>query len=208
MLSETLTAELERYAIGQKIRGLRLGKGISLVELGKHSGLSSGLLSKIERGLLIPPLPTLLRIALVFGVGLEHFFVDAAKPLISVVRKQDRLRLPDDPARVPASYFFESLNYPVTGRCMDAYLAEFHSESPPHTHGGPEFIYVLRGQLIVRLDGSDNELSEGDSTYFDSGYAHSYRPKGRGICAAVIVVAQSQAVQPSSAASSSLGHAS
>ena len=57
MISDTLSAELQRYQIGQKIRELRVAKGISLVELGKHSGLSSGLLSKIERNLLVPPLP-------------------------------------------------------------------------------------------------------------------------------------------------------
>jgi hypothetical protein len=43
------------------------------------------MLSKIERGQLFP---TLLRIALVFGVGLEHFFVDTSeRPVMAVVRK-------------------------------------------------------------------------------------------------------------------------
>jgi hypothetical protein len=36
------------------------------------------MLSKIERGQLFPTLPTLLRIAMVFGVGLEHFFIESA----------------------------------------------------------------------------------------------------------------------------------
>ena len=88
MLSDTLASRLQEYAIGPRIRALRLAKGISLVQLGKHSGLSSGLLSKIERGILIPPLPTLLQIALVFDVGLEQFFADKAKPAMTVVRKQ------------------------------------------------------------------------------------------------------------------------
>jgi transcriptional regulator with XRE-family HTH domain len=70
-------------------------EGIGLVELGKHSGLSARLLSKIERQLMIPPLPTLVRIALVFGVGLEHFFSEYAKPNAAMVRKADRLRHPD-----------------------------------------------------------------------------------------------------------------
>ncbi|MDI1344059.1 MAG: helix-turn-helix transcriptional regulator, partial [Pseudolabrys sp.] len=73
MLSQTLTAALEGYAIGPKIRGLRLHKKLGLVQLGEHTGLSPALLSKIERGHLFPTLPTLLRIALVFGVGLDHF---------------------------------------------------------------------------------------------------------------------------------------
>jgi transcriptional regulator with XRE-family HTH domain len=190
MLSETLNVELARYEIGPKIRLLRLAKGISLVELGRHSGLSSGLLSKIERGLLVPPLPTLMRIALVFSVGLEHFFVERAKPLMAVVRKAERLRLPDDPARQPPAYVFESLSYPVTDRRMDAYLAEFRSESLPHAHIGPEFIYVVKGLLVINMGGTDTELSEGDSAYFDSSHSHSYRPNGRAPCMALVVVEQ------------------
>jgi transcriptional regulator with XRE-family HTH domain len=60
------------YKIGPKIRALRLNKKLGLLQLGEHTGLSSAMLSKIERGQLFPTLPTLLRIALVFGVGLEH----------------------------------------------------------------------------------------------------------------------------------------
>jgi DNA-binding XRE family transcriptional regulator len=57
---------------------LRLKKKMRLVELARHTGLSAAMLSKLERGLLFPTLPTLLRIALVFGVGLDHFFAAGA----------------------------------------------------------------------------------------------------------------------------------
>ena len=84
MLSKTLQDGLSDYRIGDKIRTLRLKKKMGLVELGKHTGLSPALLSKIERGRLFPTLPTLLRIALVFGVGLEFFFAGAReKPLVA-----------------------------------------------------------------------------------------------------------------------------
>ena len=73
MLSETLAKGLSDYAIGEKLHALRLRKKIGLVELGRHTGLSAAMLSKVERGKLFPTLPTLLRIALVFGVGLEYF---------------------------------------------------------------------------------------------------------------------------------------
>ena len=78
MLSKTLQDGLSDYRIGDKIRTLRLKKKMmGLVELGTHTGLSPALLSKIERGRLFPTLPTLLRIALVFGVGLEYFIAGA-----------------------------------------------------------------------------------------------------------------------------------
>lgn len=192
MLSETLAAGLEQYRIGPKVRALRLKKDLGLVQLGEHTGLSPAMLSKIERGQLFPTLPTLLRIALVFGVGLEHFFVDDGdEPAVAVIRKKDRLRLPDRRDAQSPSYFFESLDFPVTDRKMDAYYAEFpaHSEpSEPHRHDGAELIYVLKGRLAVDLDGQEHLLDEGDAMYFDSATPHSYCRQGRSACAAIVVV--------------------
>ena len=123
MLSSTLSDGLAQYRIGAKVRSLRLGKQLNQQQLAQHTGLSTALLSKIERGQLFPTLPTLLRIALVFGVGLEHFFIETdARPLIAVTRREDRVRLPDQPGKTPPAYLFESLDFPVTERKMEAYL--------------------------------------------------------------------------------------
>ena len=158
MISETLAEGLGQYRIGPKVRALRKAKKLGLVQLGEHSGLSPGLLSKIERGQLVPTLPTLLRIALVFGVGLEHFFDPGERPAVAVVRRKDRVRLPDRPGAGAPAYFFESLDFPVTERQMDAYLAEFPAGAPasaPHDHAGAEFVYVIAGRLDdhARRDG-------------------------------------------------------
>ncbi|MFN0194083.1 MAG: helix-turn-helix domain-containing protein [Aestuariivirga sp.] len=194
MLSETLATGLGGYRIGPKIRMLRQKKDLGLVQLGEHTGLSSGMLSKIERGQLFPTLPTLLKIAMFFGVSLEHFFVDQNDvPLKAVVRKNDRLRLPDRPGKESPSYFFESLDFPVADRKMEAYYAEFDGRSEPtesHKHKGAEFIYVMRGQLIVTIEGEDTMLEAGDSMYFDPAYAHIYRRAGRASCSAIVVVAR------------------
>ena len=105
MLSETLITALKGYAIGPKIRRLRLRKKLGLVQLSEHTGLSPAMLSKIERGHLFPTLPTLLRIALVFGVGLDHFFrEDSDRPVHAVVRKADRIRLPEKAGRTSPAY--------------------------------------------------------------------------------------------------------
>ena len=193
MLSETLAAGLEHYKIGPKIRALRLKKKLGLVQLGEHTGLSPSMLSKIERSALFPTLPTLLRIALVFGVGLEHFFVESTdRPSVAVIRRRDRLRLPDRPDDAAPSYFFESLDFPVTDRKMEAFYAEFPVQSKPsepHQHGGAELIYVIKGKLAVNVDGDDVVLEEGDAMYFDLGAPHSYRREGRSACAAIVVVA-------------------
>lgn len=193
MLSDTLASGLEAYRIGPKIRALRLRKKLGLVQLGKHTGLSPGLLSKIERGQLFPTLPTLLRIALVFGVGLEHFFVPGAdRPPAVLVRKAERLRLPVPPEEGAPAYFFESLDYPATDRPLKAYYAEFPpraAPSSPHRHAGTELIYIITGQLAVDLDGETFDLAPGDALSFEADQPHSYQGRGEGPSAALVVVA-------------------
>lgn len=192
MLSDTLAEGLGRYAIGPKIRALRQEKKLGLVQLGAHTGLSPAMLSKIERGQVIPTLPTLLRIALVFGVGLEHFFVEGTdRPVAAVVRAKDRLRLPDRPGEKDPAYYFESLDFPVNDRKLEGYRAEFPagaSASEPHAHDGAELVYVLKGRLVVCIDGEDYALEASDSLYFDSAAPHTYRCGGRGTAEAVVVV--------------------
>jgi quercetin dioxygenase-like cupin family protein/DNA-binding XRE family transcriptional regulator len=192
VLSATLSAGLERYQIGGKLRGLRLKKKMGLVELGRHTELSPALLSKIERGRLYPTLPTLLRVALVFGVGLEYFFAGPReRPTVAIVRKADRGRFHERPGDPTSAYVFECLDYPATERRMNAYYVEFERRSrdevTAHQHAGAEFILVLRGRLALRIEDEEHVLAEGDSIYFDSGAPHAYRRTGAPLCAAVVV---------------------
>lgn len=189
MLSETLTSELERYRIGPRIKALRLRKKMGLVQLGEHTGLSSAMLSKIERGQLFPTLPTLLRIALVFGVDLDHFFSKQG-PRVAVTRKGERLRLPIPAGTAEPAYLFESLNFPLAERRIEGFLAEFPVGAPPsepHRHGVEEFLYVLVGRLSVTVDDEETALAAGDAMAFASDAPHSYRRLGSGPCTALVV---------------------
>src|SRR5579883_2509555 len=97
---------LSSYAIGAKLKRLRLRKKIGLVDLGKHTGLSASLLSQLENGKVTPTLPTLARIAMVFDVGIDHFFENQrSKHNFSVTRAKERIRFPDRPDNPLPSYF-------------------------------------------------------------------------------------------------------
>jgi transcriptional regulator with XRE-family HTH domain len=195
VVSQTITDELRQYAVGEKLRGLRLKKKMGLVELGRHSGLSPALLSKIETGRLIPTLPTLVRIALVFSVGLEYFFSDQARRAApSITRRQDRLRFPDRPDEGEANFRFESLDFHAVDRKLNAYYVEFEAmpaeRARRHQHAGAEFIYVVQGRLVVRVTEEDFTLEGGDSMYFDPSLSHSYRRDGRALCSAIVVTTE------------------
>ena len=195
MLSDTLVKGLAQYGIGEKLRVLRLRKKMGLVELGRHSGLSPALLSKIERGRLVPTLPTLLRVALVFSVGLEHFFnAPATRPTLAVVRRGERQRFPDQPGEQPPAYFFESLDFPAVDRLMNAYYVEFQAAAEGrvsrHHHLGAEFLYMMSGRLTVTVGDEPHELAAGDSMYFDPSVPHGYRRVGTRPCRALVVTSE------------------
>src|SRR5450755_1894414 len=131
MVNETIVSGLKPYRIGEKLRALRLKKSMGLVELGKHTGLSPALLSKLERDKLYPTLPTLLRISMVFSVGLDYFFTDERKRhIVSVVRKSERIKLPERPGANDVAYYFESLDFKCNERRTSSYLAEFELVEP------------------------------------------------------------------------------
>jgi quercetin dioxygenase-like cupin family protein len=167
---------------------------MGLVELGKHTGLSPALISKLERDKLYPTLPTLLRIALVFSVGLDYFFTDDRKRHIAtVVRQGERIKLPERPGTAEVAYRFESLDFKSNERRTNAYLAEFEpvatEKLKPHQHPGSEFLHVMKGKLGLKIGLDDYELDAGDSIYFDPTVPHTYRRIGKQPCQAMIVTA-------------------
>ena len=192
MLSTALHEGLTAYAIGPKIRSMRLKKKMGLVELGRHTGLSPAMLSKIERGQLFPTLPTLLRIAMVFSVGLDYFIApDRSKPVVGISRHQERMRFPEKAGARDNAYEFESLDFPAVQRLLNSYFAEFFAVAPEklrrHQHPGAEFLYVLSGTLDLHIGDEHHTLETRDSIYFDSTVPHAYRRSGTRTCCALVV---------------------
>jgi transcriptional regulator with XRE-family HTH domain len=186
------TNPIEAYRIGPKVRRLRLARSMGLVELGRHTGLSAAMLSKVETGRNIPTLLTLQRIATVFSVGLDHFFQPPEQgPACHVVRRNERLRFPDRVNATVPNYRFESLDFPALDSPFHGYFAEFEEVQTAdvlrHAHEGLELLYVVSGSLVLHFGDEERLLEEGDSVCFDAKVEHGYRRRGRKRCTAVVV---------------------
>lgn len=194
---ETIRRALSAYDIGRKLKQLRLRKKIALVDLGKHTGLSASMLSQLENGKLIPTLPTLARIAMVFDIGVDHFFIDRRrKRTFAITRHNERIRFPERPDIPRPAYFFECLAFAAQEKSVQAYLAEFPKRNPEeaaeHYHDGVEFVHVLEGTLEIRYQEETHTLRAGDSVYFDSGEPHSYCGLAKQPTRAVVITAPPQ----------------
>ena len=181
---ETIERVLSTYEVGRKLRQLRLRKKIALADLGKHTGLSPSMLSQLENGRMIPTLPTLARIAMVFDVGLDHFFGgQRARKLFSVIRSQERMRFPERPDAPSPSYFFECLDLRQPGQRA----AGISRRVPPPRCRSRRRTYSRRrrvslsaeGTLTIRFQDEDHELRAGDSVVLDPTEPHSYRGSGK-----------------------------
>ena len=135
--------------------------------LGRHTGLSPGLLSKLERNKMVPTLQTLLRVALVYGVGLDYFFSTATPPrALGIVRAADRKSFLERLGGREVAWEFECLDFTATERLMDAYRVRFRQAAARprlHEHAGAEFLYLLRGKMGIVVAGVEHVLAAGDS---------------------------------------------
>lgn len=190
---DSIRRVLVSYDIGHKLRQLRLRKKIALVDLGKHTGLSASMLSQLENGKLIPTLPTLARIAMVFDVGMEFFFGEKRPARVfSIVRAEDRMRFPELSDNPVPGYYFEVLAYNAMDKSLSAYLADFPRTDDPaasreHLHDGTEFVHVLDGSLAINYGSEEHVLHAGDSVYFDSSETHSYHGRSEQPARAIVI---------------------
>jgi transcriptional regulator with XRE-family HTH domain len=192
----TVTAEaaetfIENKRIGDRIKYLRQRKGMGLVELGRHTGLSASFLSQLETGRVVPTLRNLARIAMVFSKDLSFFFEPERPELFRITRATERQRQPQTGADEPA-YFFESLGQVPGENAIAPYVAEFLPEDASrstreHQHTGAEFLYVLDGMLEIKHQARVESIEGGDAVYFHADAPHSYKCVGQTPCHALII---------------------
>lgn len=188
--SHSINEQLQAYELGCKLRRLRLKKGMALSTLGKVSELSPSMICKLERGKALPTLPTLLRLSHALGVELRFFFNKSHHANVSIVRRNERLRFRNVP-HSGYSYAFESLNFGAQGRHFNVFWSEFQPSTQipqSHQHNGTEFLYVMEGEVAIRVGPQEHRLGAGDTIHFESEVPHSYRRVGTTPCRAIVVV--------------------
>lgn len=185
---------MKKLHIGEKIRELRKKAGFVLQDLSDRTGLSKPLLSQIEKGVVSPPIATLLKISRALNVSIGFFFQDSdPEEKVALVRK-DESQVIDSRhfGREESGYYYEALAYKKSKKNMEPFLVEFKRKKVEKlsyfSHEGEEFIYLLEGALEFRTEEQQYLLYPGDSLYFESSIPHAYRAMGRRNAKALTVV--------------------
>lgn len=194
--------DVRELQLGEKIRALRTGRGLTVGELASRTGLPEPVLSELEEGVTPPTIGALLKMAGELGVGLGHFFKDEDSGReIEVVRAGERrpIRSGEVVGPVPLSYSYASLSHTSAGKSMQPFFIEvdidIEDEIPLASHQGEEFIYVLDGEMEMRFDDETVVLRAGDSLYFNAQRPHALYGRGPVRPRAVAVVSSEKPME-------------
>ena len=161
-------------SIGKRIQALRRQRGSTLQKLAERTGLSKGLLSKIENGKVSSPISTYLNIAHALGAKIAYFLQDEAEDQSFVrVRKNERQRHNEGLAQF--GYGYEALAHNRKEKIMEPFILTVdHRFSKPvvFSHPGEEFNFLLEGKVLFKYGSEQFILEKGDSYYFDASVPH------------------------------------
>ncbi|WP_042353786.1 helix-turn-helix domain-containing protein [Bacillus rubiinfantis] len=156
----------------KKIKELRMKHGMTLKDLSEKTDLSVSFLSQIERGTCSLAITSLKKIADAFGVKIAYFFEEPYSANY-VVKKEDQKIFKI--ANSDSSYIRLSGNFPE--RKIEPFIITLkprQKDTEFVRHQGEEFYYVLKGSLIIRIDGKEYFLREEESIHFPSTHLHMW----------------------------------
>ena len=169
--------------IGSQLRRQRRIKGLRLKDVAEKAGLSESLISKIENNKASPSLSTLHSLAKALGTSISALFA-LDESLDQVVHRPHERAIA---GRVQSMVEWDGIEAEiivpyVNGRLLEGFV--FIMEPGGHSggtlrHEGEECGYVLEGRLELVVDGQRYLLGPGDSFFFASERAHSYRNPGK-----------------------------
>src|SRR6202142_3525371 len=178
--------------VGPRVRALRDAMGLSLRELALRCGVSSAMLSQVERGETSPTLAVASPIAAGLDLRLSQLLRLDEGGSVTIVRAEER-RVGGNARR---GHRAEVLTAPIPGQRAELSLHALAagavtggSDDPPmHEPGSRETALVQAGEVVLLCDGRPYPLAAGDRVTFDADLPHHFENHGPGEARLLAVV--------------------
>ncbi len=162
--------------VGKKLKAIRLKCDMTIQELADRSKVSSNMISRIERGLTIPSVEILMKLASVFDKSI-NYFVEEVSTTHEIVFSSPGMRdktVYDDERNMQTESFTSGLRDPQFMSFFCTVKKGGTSGIQNMYHPGDELIYVLEGTIKVVIAGEMHILNQGDSLSFKSHLPHRW----------------------------------
>jgi len=156
--------------IGNKLKELRIQKGLTQEELADRSELSKGFISQLERNLTSPSIATLIDILQSLGTDLKDFFNDTVEDQI-VFHETDFFEKTDETLKNNTKWIIPNAQKNIMEPILIT-LQPGGSTYPDLPHEGEEFGYVLTGAIMIHVGKKTFRAKKGESFYFTPNSNH------------------------------------
>jgi len=156
--------------IRNKIKELRIQKGLTQEELADRCELSKGFISQLERDLTSPSIATLIDILQCLGTDLKDFFNDSPDEQISF-KENDYFEKIDEELKNKVEWIIPNAQKNMM-EPIRLTLVPGGSTYPDNPHEGEEFGYILSGSIQLILGKRTIKVKKGESFYFTPNTTH------------------------------------
>ena len=172
-----------KNTVGNKIKTLRLNKGLNTKQLSQEASISSGMLSQLEKGSTQGSVETLRKIAKVLDVTLASLFEDSeiiedeTYEVLHIVRKDKRKKISFPDPLYKCELLTPNLQGDIEFLLVELEPNRITDEMLPHTKGGEECNFVMYGTIEIQVGDTSYTLEEGDSIRFNPDTPHKIENK-------------------------------
>ncbi len=164
-------------SLGSKIKEIRKQEKRTLQELADMTGLTAGLLSKIENFRTVPSLPVLMNIASALQVDLAELFAGmnfSHKPKWLLIRGKDHQAVEREDGSSGMSYAV-ILETALNAVNLQVLLVTIQPQAKrePVSGEGDEMLYILSGEMEYQLGEDRVRVQAGDTLFFDGSLPHA-----------------------------------
>ncbi len=174
----------EEFNVGKKIRNLRKQKKMNAKELAQNAGISYGMLSLLESGSTQGSVETLRKIAKVLDITLAYLFTNEnnineiiTDESMIIVRKDKRKKISFPDPLYTCELLVPNLQGDIEFLLVHLEAQRITNDILPHTKGGEECNYVLKGEIVITLQANEYVLAEGDCIRFNPEIPHKVENK-------------------------------
>lgn len=164
-------------SLGERVRALRMERGLQQRQLAEKADLTPSMVSQIESGRLTPSLNTLRRLADALGVTIASLFDGQPPGSVVVTRKKDYPVVSFDGSSerwtvLGAGLFQGKIRAVVS--TLGPRARGVKTDKVVIKPGQMKLFYVLEGSVTLHYNGEQHRLEAGDSALLDGSLPHSW----------------------------------
>lgn len=163
--------------MGKRIKKIRENLGFSIKDLSIMIGVTSSLISQIERGKAFPSIVTLKKVANALHTTVGELIGENEDLDHHPLLKPDQRRFVKKNKNGTSLHM---LSYHDPSKQIEPYLIQFKKNSDSEgimtsNFPGQEFCYVVKGSFEAVVNDQQYNLDNGDGFYFNSNQPHQFK---------------------------------